>query len=661
MPRAVVTVVALITVFVLGYIHIPRTDFAVTVIGLAPFVLATLFVALVKTVYKLSPTQAWRGAVVLAISVAWFNADMVAAYSGAGLSTSLTAVAGMCLLLLIALWIERRGLGNGVVIVALFPALWGEARRLRELIDRPAEASRYAVEHAGVATALQIVVAIVGVVAVGFVTAKLLARPRIEMPKRKASAYRDETTTGVARVALPTTAGSIAPVWIAWTLAAAFEVGALAGVELPSLRLPAGADLVAQTVVAAAVFMFFSLQAHRVARIAKLWRQDRKEVAVEARRAMWLGLSFVVALVLLGSLGVSGINPVFVALLVAWTIDARAAWHAHDRDADLVSVHVCEEPWLADTIVAMLAARGVRSHANNVRQRSLLGAFGPFVPISILVPEPQRERADKLIAQLLEGDGDKAIAEAFPAPWKRRALLIVLATALALGGGWVESGGLRSLEAGEEPALDVKLEFVLLDDEANIFERAMADAAVPASVRFEIENSPLGPGRARPTFYLRIADATLPAPPAEVVAWADGVPRPAGTRVAWQKTYDYDEVADTYLHGGWRTVLLKGEAFLTEAHVARATAQVSRGITEIGVWWVELELDAVGAKIFEDVSRENVKRRFAIVVDGEVMSAPEIREVIGGGKARITLAATGATQGKEDALMLERALNRKGR
>ena len=53
--------------------------------------------------------------------------------------------------------------------------------------------------------------------------------------------------------------------------------------------------------------------------------------------------------------------------------------------------------------------------------------------------------------------------------------------------------------------------------------------------------------------------------------------------------------------------------------------------------YVSLEFKTAGARIFERLTGENVGRRMAIVLDGNVYSAPNINERIGGGRAQITL------------------------
>ena len=52
--------------------------------------------------------------------------------------------------------------------------------------------------------------------------------------------------------------------------------------------------------------------------------------------------------------------------------------------------------------------------------------------------------------------------------------------------------------------------------------------------------------------------------------------------------------------------------------------------------YVELILNDRGARLFEQITGENVNRRLAIILDDTVYSAPVIRERIGGGQASIT-------------------------
>jgi preprotein translocase subunit SecD len=57
---------------------------------------------------------------------------------------------------------------------------------------------------------------------------------------------------------------------------------------------------------------------------------------------------------------------------------------------------------------------------------------------------------------------------------------------------------------------------------------------------------------------------------------------------------------------------------------------------QTGQWVVNFTFNAVGARRFADITRANVGRPFAIVLDGKVISAPVIREPITGGRGQIS-------------------------
>lgn len=57
---------------------------------------------------------------------------------------------------------------------------------------------------------------------------------------------------------------------------------------------------------------------------------------------------------------------------------------------------------------------------------------------------------------------------------------------------------------------------------------------------------------------------------------------------------------------------------------------------QTGQWVVNFTFDSVGAREFADVTRQNVGRPFAIVLDNQVISAPVIREPILGGRGQIS-------------------------
>ena len=55
-----------------------------------------------------------------------------------------------------------------------------------------------------------------------------------------------------------------------------------------------------------------------------------------------------------------------------------------------------------------------------------------------------------------------------------------------------------------------------------------------------------------------------------------------------------------------------------------------------GSWVVNFTFDTLGARKFAETSRANVGKRFAIVLDNQILSAPVIREAITGGRGQIS-------------------------
>ncbi len=79
--------------------------------------------------------------------------------------------------------------------------------------------------------------------------------------------------------------------------------------------------------------------------------------------------------------------------------------------------------------------------------------------------------------------------------------------------------------------------------------------------------------------------------------------------------------------------VLEKRAVLTGGYLTDARVQIDNQFNEP---YVSISFDKQGARLFERVTGENVKRRLAIVLDGVVNSAPVINEKIAGGQARIT-------------------------
>ena len=79
--------------------------------------------------------------------------------------------------------------------------------------------------------------------------------------------------------------------------------------------------------------------------------------------------------------------------------------------------------------------------------------------------------------------------------------------------------------------------------------------------------------------------------------------------------------------------VLESRTLMTGEYISDARVRPSE---QLQGPYVELILNSSGARLFEQITAANVKRRLAIVLDNRVYSAPVIQERIGGGRASIT-------------------------
>ena len=76
----------------------------------------------------------------------------------------------------------------------------------------------------------------------------------------------------------------------------------------------------------------------------------------------------------------------------------------------------------------------------------------------------------------------------------------------------------------------------------------------------------------------------------------------------------------------------RGNVVLTGSDLKDARAQISQGNQAV----VGLEFNSAGADKFADLTAKNIGKQIAIVLDGEVLTAPVVQEAITGGRAQIS-------------------------
>jgi preprotein translocase subunit SecD len=103
---------------------------------------------------------------------------------------------------------------------------------------------------------------------------------------------------------------------------------------------------------------------------------------------------------------------------------------------------------------------------------------------------------------------------------------------------------------------------------------------------------------------------------------------PPGSEILYQKVAEKDTGVVTR-----RPYLLKKRALMTGDVLTDARMRIKSDFNEP---YVSLDFDNRGARLFDQITAENVKKRLAIVLDNNVYSAPVIQERISGGKAQIS-------------------------
>ncbi|MCD6422443.1 protein translocase subunit SecD [bacterium] len=94
----------------------------------------------------------------------------------------------------------------------------------------------------------------------------------------------------------------------------------------------------------------------------------------------------------------------------------------------------------------------------------------------------------------------------------------------------------------------------------------------------------------------------------------------------WEPT-DEEKYKDNEVLPGFKPTGLTGK------HLKKAQPTVNQQTQE---WEVSIEFNAEGAKLFRDITKRNLHKPVAIILDKKVISQPTVQEVIEGGKAVIT-------------------------
>jgi len=213
-----------------------------------------------------------------------------------------------------------------------------------------------------------------------------------------------------------------------------------------------------------------------------------------------------------------------------------------------------------------------------------------------------------------------------------------------------------------------RLEFKLLDDDVDYFgalSKTLKPETLPEGLEFyqetvSVGRDPDGDTRTRTNTYafLKKADKeTSQQTLRRFRDWAATLEMPADRELGFElERRTVDEVTLQQEESGFRSYYLKGRAEVTGDQIRDAAAQPEQGQGTLGGWNVSLTFSDAGGKAFERITGANIKRRFAIILDGRVASAPVIQSQISGGQAQITLGSSDPEAQLRDAKKLELVL-----
>lgn len=211
-----------------------------------------------------------------------------------------------------------------------------------------------------------------------------------------------------------------------------------------------------------------------------------------------------------------------------------------------------------------------------------------------------------------------------------------------------------------------RLEFKILDDDNDFFGQLLkssgGDLKLPEGALLNqstVESAPVGPGKTNPMHYVVInkkPDETMTQALDRLKKWVETLQIPADREIGFGMVHDTDPDTLVQTEKGWRTYYLFSKADVTGDQIRDAAAQPDQGGQSLGGWHVALTFTDSGAERFEEITGANIKRRFAIILDGKTESAPVIQTRIAGGHAQITMGSGDPQQQLEDSRKLELVL-----
>jgi len=178
-----------------------------------------------------------------------------------------------------------------------------------------------------------------------------------------------------------------------------------------------------------------------------------------------------------------------------------------------------------------------------------------------------------------------------------------------------------------------RLEFLICDD-SNPLLRTIA-TELPQGITLEEETNSTGPGQTARTPFLKATGRRARERLREYVKKLEDEGKiPEEYVVLIGEEAETDDSGRAAAETFWKTYLLYARAEVTGDSISNAQVAVDQ---QENTPYVALEFNPRGAEAFERITGRNVQKRFAIVLDDRVSSAPVIKQRIAGGRAQITM------------------------
>ncbi len=669
-----------------------RSSYSAFALGIMPFISASLLVELVAFVVPrwthlrnggpAGRAKLGRATVWLALALSCFQAFGVArllapfsANRGLGdisitmALVTITLVAGTMLLGLLGDFATRRGLVSGFMTIYLAP-------QLSAAVGQASFLARDVGSTAVVATLL----GALGAAGATWWVLRGSNAPTQADPVQPTAPYRAGAgAADVARLGVPTLPSGLLPLFVtAGLVTLPLTLGSFNAAITPLAQALVGGDGVyfatslALIVGLAVVFGWMLASPNKV---AALWRRAGSRVApteLEAEARARLRHGVLVTILYLIVLFVEeqavrhfqGVGAIVLtsAMVTAVALDMIDAWKARRRMPELVVVWPEHRAYAIAIAREVLEAAGIPLVVENERYRRLV-PISPLVPFDLLVPAPHAARAAELLAATLGAGAplqeSAALPQRAPAPLSMAGAEWALAGASAVAAAGVLAFAFTHAPAGASPerrqrgpARPESLQLLAVDDDVDYFEPiARTIEKPPPCLTFEAENVPIGPAKEAIRRYARcevLGQKTPADARAELLAWASTLELPAGDRLGVAWVDERDEDTDKTWRIGVRSYLLKAQVVIDGSDVqsAQVSMQGERGLETAAV---AIELTPAGADKFYRFTAANVGKRMAIVVDGDVASAPRIISPISGGRVQITMGAADPERQMQDA------------